>query len=58
MNNSHDKLIKFYADNIIHKTPENKHKTGVPNTGETGHYMKADATHCLLTNMGPPIHVG
>ena len=45
MNNIHDKLTKFYANNMIHQTPENKQKTGIPDTGATGHYLQADAPH-------------
>ena len=57
MNNSHDKLTQFYADNIIHQTPDNKKETGVPDTGSTGNYLKSDAPHSPSTNMGPPIYL-
>ena len=33
MDNSYDKSTEFYADNIIHQTPENLNKTGIPGTG-------------------------
>ena len=58
MNNFHNKLTKFYDNNIINNNVENKHKTVVPNTGEIGHYIKADAPHCPSTNMGSPIYMG
>ena len=58
MNNVHDKLAKFFDNNIINNNPENKHKKVVPNTGETGHYLKSDAPHCPSTTIGPLIHLG
>ena len=39
------------------RPPENKQKTGIPNTGATGHYLQADATHRPSTNTGKTIHV-
>ena len=57
MNNIHDKLTQYYANNIINQTPDNKQETGVSNILSTGHYLKADAQHFPSTNMGPPIHV-
>ena len=57
MNNSHDKLAKFYANNIISHTSNNKQETGVSDTEETVHYLKSDVTHSPSTNMGPTIHV-
>ena len=58
MNNSHDKLTKFNANNIINQTPDNKQETGLPDTGATGHYLKSDVPHRPSTNMGPTIYVG
>ena len=58
MNNTHDKLTKFYANNIVHQTPDNKHNIGIPNAGATGHYLQSDVTHLPSTNMGQPIYVG
>ena len=58
MNTSYDKLKEFYANNIIHQTLENKNKTGILDTGETGHYLQVGAPHSLKTNIGPPISVG
>ena len=58
MNDSHDKLMKFNANNIIHKTLEKKQKIWIPNTGAKGHYLQADAPYLPSTNVGPSIHVG
>ena len=57
MNNIHDKLTKFNANNIINHTPENKNKTRVPNIGATGNDMQAEVPHFPPTIMGPHIHV-
>ena len=45
MNNSYDKLAEFYANRIIHQTPENEHKTVILNTGAKYHYLQVDASH-------------
>ena len=58
MNNSYNKLTELYVNNIIHYTPENKNKTGILDTGATGHYLQVDASHHPSTNIGPPIHLG
>ena len=31
--------MEFYAQKIIHKIPENKNKTGIPDTGEGQHVI-------------------
>ena len=43
MNNRHNKSTNFYANNIIHQTPEKKKKPVIPDTGATGNYLKADS---------------
>ena len=58
MDNSYDKSTEFYANNIIHKIPENENKTGIPDTGVPGHYLQVDTSHSPSTNIVPPIHVG
>ena len=58
MNNKHDKLTQFYANNIINQKTKNKQETWVPDTGETQHYIKADAPNWPSINMRPPINVG
>ena len=58
MNNSHDKLTKFNANNIINYTPDNKQETEGTNKWATRNYLQDDAPHRLSINMVPPIHVG
>ena len=58
MNNIHDKLTKFYANNIIQQNPENTQKIGLSNTGTTLHYLQYDIPNLPSTNMVLPICVG
>ena len=56
MNNIHDKLNQFCANDIINYTADNKNETGVPATGSTWNYIKADVPHHPFKKR-LPIHV-
>ena len=57
MNNIHDTLTQFNANNTINQIPENEQENGGPDKGATKNHLKANVPHLPSTTMEPPINV-